>query len=92
MCLDPCDAATRLGPRKTRLQAAFLHNGAFTRLEDAIYHHLHVFQSARNYDPTRAGVDKDLTLLWSAKIPSDVRRPPFPADSRDAIRQGPALM
>ena len=37
-------------------------NEAFTRLEDAIYHHLHVFESARNYDPIRAGMDKDLTL------------------------------
>jgi hypothetical protein len=30
--------------------------------------------------------------LWSAKIPSDVKRRPFPADNRDAIRQEPALM
>ena len=48
--------------RNVALQAAFFHNGAFTRLEDAIYHHLHVFESARNYDPIRAGLDKDLTL------------------------------
>jgi cytochrome c peroxidase len=47
--------------RNVALQAAFFHNGAFTRLEDAIHHHLHVFQSARNYDPVRAGVDQDLT-------------------------------
>jgi cytochrome c peroxidase len=45
------------------LQPAFFHNGAFTRLEDAIYHHLHVFESAQNYDPVSAGVDKDLKLL-----------------------------
>jgi cytochrome c peroxidase len=49
--------------RNVALQTAFFHNGAFTRLEDAIYHHLHVFESARNYDPVRAGVDRDLTLL-----------------------------
>jgi cytochrome c peroxidase len=48
--------------RNVALQAAFFHNGAFTRLEDAIYHHLHVFESARNYDPVRAGLDQDLTL------------------------------
>jgi cytochrome c peroxidase len=48
--------------RNVALQPAFFHNGAFTRLEDAIYHHLHVFESARNYDPVRAGVDKDLTF------------------------------
>jgi len=47
--------------RNVALQPAFFHNGAFTRLEDAIYHHLHVFESARNYDPIRAGVDKDLS-------------------------------
>jgi cytochrome c peroxidase len=49
--------------RNVALQTAFFHNGAFTRLEDAIYHHLHVFESARNYDPVRAGLDRDLTLL-----------------------------
>jgi cytochrome c peroxidase len=49
--------------RNVSLQPAFFHNGWFTRLEDAIYHHLHVFESARSYDPIRAGVDKDLTLL-----------------------------
>ena len=48
--------------RNVALQPAFFHNGSFTRLEDAIYHHLHVFESARSYDPIRAGVDKDLTL------------------------------
>ena len=47
--------------RNVALQKAFFHNGAFTRLEDAIYHHLHVFDSARGYDPIRAGVDRDLT-------------------------------
>jgi cytochrome c peroxidase len=48
--------------RNVALQAAFFHNGAFTRLEDAIYHHLHVLESARRYDPVPAGVDKDLTI------------------------------
>jgi cytochrome c peroxidase len=48
--------------RDVGVQPAFFHNGAFSRLDDAIYHHLHVFESARNYDPIRAGVDKDLTL------------------------------
>jgi cytochrome c peroxidase len=48
--------------RNVALQPAFFHNGSFTRLEDAIYHHLNVFESARSYDPRRAGVDKDLTL------------------------------
>ena len=46
--------------RNVALQPAFFHNGAFTRLADAIRHHLDVFDSARNYDAARAGVDKDL--------------------------------
>ena len=46
--------------RNVALQPAFFHNGAFTRLEDAIRHHLNVRDSARSYDPARAGVDKDL--------------------------------
>lgn len=46
--------------RNVALQPAFFHNGAFTRLEDAIQHHLNVFTSARNYSPEAAGVDNDL--------------------------------
>jgi cytochrome c peroxidase len=46
--------------RNLALQPAFFHNGAFTRLEDAVYHHLHVFESARTYNQIRAGIDKDL--------------------------------
>jgi len=47
--------------RNVALQAAFFHNGAFTRLEDAIRHHLNVFSSARFYNPIAAGLDRDLT-------------------------------
>ncbi len=47
--------------RNVALQPTFFHNGAFTRLQDAIRHHLKPFESARNYDPIVAGVDKDLT-------------------------------
>jgi cytochrome c peroxidase len=46
--------------RNVALQPAFFHNGAFTRLEDAIRHHLDVFASARYYNPGAAGVDPDL--------------------------------
>ena len=49
--------------RNVALQPAFFHNGSFTRLEDAVRHHLDVFASARNYDPARAGVAPDLALL-----------------------------
>jgi len=47
--------------RNAALQPAFFHNGAFTRLEDAIRHHLNVFSSARSYKPVPAGIDRDLT-------------------------------
>jgi cytochrome c peroxidase len=46
--------------RNVALQTAFFHNGAFTRLEDAVRHHLDVFTSARNYSPAAAGVAPDL--------------------------------
>ena len=46
--------------RNVALQPAFFHNGAFTRLEDAIRHHLDVFSSARHYNPAAADVDSDL--------------------------------
>ena len=46
--------------RNVALQPAFFHNGAFTRLEDAVRHHLDVFASMRDYDPYTAGIDADL--------------------------------
>jgi len=59
---NPADRyAFRTSPlRNVALQAAFFHNGAFTRLEDAIRHHLNVSASARAYDPARAGIAADL--------------------------------
>jgi cytochrome c peroxidase len=59
---NPADRyAFRTSPlRNVALQPAFFHNGAFTRLEDAIRHHLDVRASARAYDPVRAGVAADL--------------------------------
>jgi cytochrome c peroxidase len=59
---DPSDRYKfRTSPiRNVALQPTFMHNGAFTRLEDAIRHHLDVFRSARNYNPTAAGVAPDL--------------------------------
>jgi cytochrome c peroxidase len=59
---DPADRYKfRTSPlRNIALSPAFFHNGAFTRLDDAIEHHLDVVRSARNYDPRKAGVDRDL--------------------------------
>ena len=59
---DPADRYKfRTSPlRNVALQPAFFHNGAFTRLEDAIRHHLNVFESSRQYRAAAAGVDTDL--------------------------------
>ena len=42
------------------LQPAFFHNGAFTRVEDALRFHLNPAGQALGYDPTTAGVAADL--------------------------------
>lgn len=46
--------------RNVALQPTFFHNGAFTRLADAIRHHLDISRSTKNYDPKQAGVAPDL--------------------------------
>ena len=46
--------------RNLAVAPAFFHNGAFTRLEDAIHHHLNAEDSARSYSAVAAGVDPDL--------------------------------
>ena len=59
---DPADRYKfRTSPlRNAGLQPAFFHNGAFTRLEDAIRHHVDTLSSARDYRAVEAGVDRDL--------------------------------
>lgn len=53
--------AFRTSPlRNLALQPAFFHNGSFTRLEDAVSHHLNAIGSAPSYNPVAAGVDADL--------------------------------
>jgi cytochrome c peroxidase len=46
--------------RNVALQPTFFHNGAFTRLDDAIQHHLDVLASVNTYNPATAGVAPDL--------------------------------
>ena len=46
--------------RNVILQPTFFHNGSFTRLDDAIRHHLNVLESTRNYSARKAGVARDL--------------------------------
>ena len=48
--------------RNIALQAAFFHNGSFTRLEDALHYHLETLDLAPSYDATAAGLDADLTV------------------------------
>jgi len=55
--------------RNAALQPAFFHNGAFTRLEDAIRHHLNVADSVQHYNAIRAGIDKDLTYRLGPVAP-----------------------
>ena len=62
---DPADRYKfRTSPlRNAALQPAFFHNGSFTRLEDAIRHHLDASYADLIYNPVKAGVAKDLTRL-----------------------------
>ena len=46
--------------RNVALQPSFFHNGAFTRLSDAIAHHLNVEASVQSYSTALAGVAPDL--------------------------------
>jgi cytochrome c peroxidase len=46
--------------RNLAVAPGFFHNGAFTRLEDAIRYHLDAKDEARTYDPIKAGVPADL--------------------------------
>jgi len=64
----------------------FFHTGAFTKIEDAIRHHLNVYESARNYNPVAAGLPTDLTLLTGPIEPVLARLDPIlrtPIDLND---------
>jgi len=72
--------------RNVALQPAFFHTGAFTKLEDAIRHHLDVFASARNYDPDAAGIAVDLRAPMGPIEPALARVDPIlstPIDLRE---------
>ncbi len=47
--------------RNVAVQATFMHNGAFTSLDDAVRHHLNVFASALDYTPDKQRLAYDLT-------------------------------
>jgi cytochrome c peroxidase len=63
--------------RNVALQPAFFHNGAFTRLEDAVRHHLDVTASAQGYDPALAGIATDLTFRLGPIQPTLDRTDPL---------------
>jgi cytochrome c peroxidase len=46
--------------RNLAVAVAFFHNGAFGSIENAIQHHLHPLESARNYNPKRNHLASDL--------------------------------
>jgi cytochrome c peroxidase len=47
--------------RNIALAPAFFHNGAFTRLDDAIRYHLNAAELGPRYNAKAAGIDRDLT-------------------------------
>ncbi len=59
---DPADRyAFRTSPlRNVAVQPTFMHNGAFTELEDAIRYHLDAVGGAKTYTPASQGLDADL--------------------------------
>jgi cytochrome c peroxidase len=66
--------------RNLAVSPGFFHNGAFTRLADAIRFHLNVIAGARTYDATGAGVPADLALHLGPPVPvtmldPEMRRP-----------------
>lgn len=69
---NPADRyAFRTSPiRNVALQPAFFHNGAFTRLEDAIRFHLNPAAGALSYNPTAAGVAADLRGPTGPVVPA----------------------
>ncbi len=59
---DPADRYKfRTSPlRNLAVQQAFFHNGAFTRLEDALRYHLNPTAGAKTYSPKQQHLDSDL--------------------------------
>jgi cytochrome c peroxidase len=47
--------------RNVATQPTFFHNGAFTRLEDAMRYHMNTVAASKTYSATAAGVAADLT-------------------------------
>lgn len=63
--------------RNVAVQPTFMHNGAFTRLEDAVRHHLDVINSARRYTPASQQLAADLRGPIGPMEPVLARLDPF---------------
>src|SRR5215469_807471 len=61
--------------RNLAVAPGFFHNGAFTRLEDAIRFHLNPAAEGRNYNPVAAGVPEDLTHRLGPPVPEALLDP-----------------
>jgi cytochrome c peroxidase len=61
--------------RNLAVSPGFFHNGAFTRLDDAIRFHLDVIEGNRTYDPVAAGVPEDLTQRLGPTVPKTLLDP-----------------
>jgi cytochrome c peroxidase len=61
--------------RNLAVAAGFFHNGAYTRLDDAIRFHLNIVESARGYNPATAGLPDDLTHKVGPIIPKALLDP-----------------
>lgn len=72
--------------RNAALQPAFFHNGAFTRLDEAIRHHLDVLASVRGYDAAAAGVATDLRQGLGPMAPVLQRLDPLLVSPRELTR------
>jgi cytochrome c peroxidase len=57
--------------RNVALQPTYFHNGAFTRLSDALRFHVDTLRLAKSYDPATAGVAQDLKKGIGADDPTD---------------------
>ncbi|HWQ94424.1 MAG TPA: cytochrome c peroxidase [Gammaproteobacteria bacterium] len=74
--------------RNAAVMPAFMHNGAFVLLEDAIRHHLDPYASARSYNPS--------ALPAESALPADLQGPPGPIEPvlarLDPLLQTPIML
>jgi cytochrome c peroxidase len=61
--------------RNLAVSPGFFHNGAYTRIEDAIRFHLSVHAEGKRYNPVTAGVAEDLTHRLGPQVPRHLLDP-----------------